>query len=125
MLVSTRIVVQYGARTQIARDWRVVNIPEEDTRRTDILRLYRGIVGHIYDTLETYNPPIGADEAPLRAMIGQTQNANFQDIPLNVCLADTVALFGVYIKFIVNMLEEESIQDVSPVEKNAFSVRLF
>ena len=42
-----------------------------------------------------------------------------------MCLADAVALFGVYIKFMVNMFEEESVQDVSPVEKNVFSVRLF
>ena len=83
---------------QVARDWRVVNIPEEDVKQTDIFRLYVGIVDHTFDSLEPYNPPIGSRDAPVRTL--KTLNAkDFQDIPLNVCVADAVALFGVYIKF--------------------------
>ena len=102
MLVSTRILIQNGRRTHVVRDWRVVSIPEEDASRTDILRLYTGICEHSYDALEPFSPPSESRNAPVRALIGRAQNAmDFQDVPLNVCVADAVSLFGVYIKFII------------------------
>ena len=30
MLVSTKILRQYSDRTQVAREWRVIQVPEED-----------------------------------------------------------------------------------------------
>ena len=72
MLVSTRLLIQTGSKTQVARDWRVVNIPEEDVRRTDIFRLYVGIVDHTFDSLELYSPPLGSRDAPVRALIDKT-----------------------------------------------------
>lgn len=91
MLVSTRVLTQTGSKMQVARDWRVVSIPEEDIRRTDILCLYTGIVDHTYNSLEPYSPPPGS-----------------RDVPLNVCVADAVALFGVYLKFIVVLEDDEA-----------------
>ena len=70
-----------------------MNISEEDVRRTDILCLYVGIVDHTFDSLEPYSPLVGSRDAPVRALIGKTQKA--KDIPLTVCVADAVALFGI------------------------------
>ena len=39
MLVSTKILCQYSDRTQVVREWRVVQVPEEDARITDISTL--------------------------------------------------------------------------------------
>ena len=59
--MSTRLLIQTGSKTQVARDWTVVNIPEEDVRRT-----------------------------------------------VTSCVADAVALFGVYIKFMIVLAEDEA-----------------
>ena len=124
--MSTRLLIQTGSKTQVARDWRVVNIPEEDVRRTDIFRLYVRIVEHTFDSLEPYSPPVGSKDAPVRALIGKTQNAkDFQDIPLNVCVADAVALFEVYIKFMIVLAEDEAAVHIPSEDsrRNAFEVR--
>ena len=53
MLVSTKIILQYLARTAVARDWRVVMIPEGDVSVT-LADLYQCIVDHALDTLEPF-----------------------------------------------------------------------
>ena len=36
----------------MAREWRVVQVPEEDARITDISTLFTRILDHVYDPLE-------------------------------------------------------------------------
>ena len=126
MLLSTKVLQRKGSKTVLVRDWRVVNIPEEDTSQTDILALYRGVCDHTYDPLEPYTPSANEKDVPLRALIGKTQNGNdFQDIPLNVNVRDAVALFGVYIKFILCVDGQDSATqqlDVTDSDRNAFQV---
>ena len=62
----------------------------------------------------------------IRALIGNAQNTNdFQDIPLNVCVADAVNAFGMYIKYIVLVDGEnvsECMQGVTGEKRDAFEV---
>ena len=125
MLLSTKIFVRKGSKTTVAREWRVVSVPDEDCRRTDLLALYNCICNHVFDEMEPYCPVDGGS-FPVRAMIGNAQNTNqFQDIPLNVCVADAVGAFGLYIKYIV-LVDGESVectQGVTGHKRNAFEVQ--
>lgn len=100
MLVSTKIVRRFSSKSQVAREWRVVHIPEEDGRDVDLATLFTRIINHTYDPLEPFCPSNEEREAPIRAEIGKTQaTTDFQGIPLSIRVADAIALFGVYIKF--------------------------
>ena len=75
MLVSTKILRQYSDRTQVVREWRVVQVPEEDARTTDISTLFTRILDHVYDPLEPFRPLETDRDAPIRAEIGSSQNS--------------------------------------------------
>ena len=126
MLLSMKIFIRKGSKTTVAREWRVVNVPDEDCRRTDLLALYNCIRNHVFDEMEPYFPVDGGS-FPVQSMIGNAQNTNeFQDIPLNVYVADAVSAFGLYIKYIV-LVDGESVectQGVTGHKTNAFEVHV-
>ena len=95
MLVSTRVLIQNGRRTHVVRGWRVVSIPKEDARRTDIAAcIIISICEHDYDAFEPFSPPSGSRDAPVRALIGRAQSAmGFQDVSLNVCYSQLALCF--------------------------------
>jgi len=100
MLVSTKIVTRRGSKIVVSRDWRVVCVPDEESTRTTLLKLFEGICNHTYDDSEPYVPTNSSYS--LTAQIGTSQRPReFQDIPLAVCVADTISSFGVYITFTV------------------------
>ena len=55
MLVSTLILLQFSNKTSVAREWRVVTIPSEDTE-VDIGTFFQCIIDHVYDPLEPFHP---------------------------------------------------------------------
>ena len=75
MLVSTKILRQYSDRTQVVREWRVVQVPEEDAHTTDISTLFTRILDHVYDPLEPFRPLETDQDAPIRAESGSSQNS--------------------------------------------------
>ena len=82
MLVSTKILHQYSDRTQVAREWRVVQVVEEDARITDIATHFTRILDHMYNPLEPFRPL--ETNSPIRAEIGSSQNnTDFQVIQSN------------------------------------------
>ena len=102
MLISTKIIRQYSSKTQVAREWRVVQVPEEDAAVMDISSLFTRIVEHVYDPLEPFIPLESDRDAPIRAEIGSSQSgSDFQGIPVTVCVANAVSLFGLYIKLYI------------------------
>ena len=125
MLLSTKIFIRKGLKTTVVREWTVVNVPDEECRRTDLLALYNCICNHEFDKMEPYFRRVDAGSFPVWAMIGNAQNTNkLQDIPLNVCVPDAVSAFGLYIKYIV-LVDGESIkctQGVTGHKRNAFEV---
>ena len=44
MLLSTRIVFQFAARTALTRDWRVVNVPDDESGRQGWMSTIVGVV---------------------------------------------------------------------------------
>ena len=82
--------------------------------RPTVLALYNCICMHVFDQMAPYCP-VDRGSFPVRALIGNTQNTNeFQDIPLNVCVADAVRAFGLYIMYIV-ILNGESVECIEGV----------
>ena len=73
MLISTRILRRYASKTLVARDWRVVDIPDENAATTNLSILYQNICSHSYDALEPFQPAPEDVDAPLKAEIGSTQ----------------------------------------------------
>ncbi len=73
--------------------------------------------------MEPYSPDPG-----LGPLIGNSQTNNFQDLPLNVCVADAVSAFGLYINYIVlaetENQESSSMEEVTVTKsrRNAFDV---
>ena len=124
--MSTRIVFQFSSRTVLARDWRVVNIPDDESNSVDFVDVYTKITEHALDPLEPFVLPEDKRNAPIRVKIGRSQNANdFQDVPLTVKVSEAVSLFGVYVKFFVQCEDVPcSSQNTvsSHPEKNAFQV---
>ena len=109
MLISTKIFRQYSERTQVVREWRVVEIPEEDAQITDISTFYTRILDHVYDPLEPFRPLETDQDTPICAEIGSSQSsADFQGIPVTVCIADTVSQFGLYFKLYILHENEEA-----------------
>ncbi len=100
MLLSTKILVQLSTKTTLVRDWRIVNIPNEDSRSIDVATLFSRILEHVYDPFEPFVPTTADISASIRAAIGGSQHGDFQDLPLTVCVADVVQ-FGVYMKFFI------------------------
>ena len=100
MLLSTRIAVQYSTKTSVVRDWRVVNVPSEDSTTISVATLFSRILDHVYDPLEPFEPTSADRIAPIRAAVGSSQKGDFQDLPLTVRVAD-VLTFGVYLKFFI------------------------
>ena len=124
MLVSTKILRQYSDRTQVVREWRVVQVPEEDARTTDISTLFHRILDYVYDLLEPFRPLKTDQDAPIRAEIGSSQNStDFQGIPVTVCITDAVSF---YIKlFILCENEEATCLQTAQRGRNAFEVSLY
>ena len=127
MLLSTRIVFQFAARTTLARDWRVVNVPDDEFSNVNFVDLYVKIVEHSLDALEPLVLPEDKKNAPIRVQIGRSQNASdFQDVPLTVKVSDALALFGVYVKFFVQCEEPPcSSTSIPDSGRNAFQVSIF
>ena len=127
MLLSTRIVFQFAARTTLARDWRVVNVPDDESNNVNFIDLYVKIVEHSLDALEPLILPEDKKNAPIRVQIGRSQNASdFQDVPLTVKVSDALALFGVYVKFFVQCEEPPcSSTSIPGSGRNAFEVSIF
>lgn len=124
MLVSTKILRQYADRTQVVREWRVVQVPEEDACITDISTLFVRILDHVYDPMEPFRPLETGRDAPIRAEIGSSQNGtDFQGIPVTVCISDAVG-FGLYIKFYILHENEEASSSQTSRRRNAFEVSL-
>ena len=124
MLISTKILRKHSSKTTVVRDWRVVQVPEEDAAVTSISTLFKRLCDHVYDPMEPFQPTQTDKEAPVRAEIGSSQKgSDFQSIPLSVMLGDAVNLFGLYIKLYI-LVEEEENMDASavPLEKNALEV---
>ena len=88
----------------MARDWRVVNVPDDKLKDVNFIDLYMKIVEDTLDLLELFVLPKNKKNAPIRVQIGENLNAsNFQDVPLTVKVSDAVALFGLYVKFFVQL----------------------
>ena len=105
MLVSTKILIQLSSKTTLARDWRVVNIPEEDSRTIDVATLFSRIAEHVYDPLEPLVLTAADATASIRAAVGASQQGSFQGLPLAVCVADAIQ-FGIYMKFFIIRSDE-------------------
>lgn len=122
MLVSTLILLQYSNKTSVARDWRVITIPSEDTE-VDIGTFFQRIIDHVYDPLEPFQPTPRDRSSPLRASVGATQKGDFQEIPLIASLPEVTRTFGIYLKFFI--VHEDQADDSSAVRtsRNAFEVR--
>ena len=101
------------------RDWRVVSIPEEAIPTYfACIPVFASIA-----TMHWSHSALRLNQGML--LIGRAQNAmDFQDVLLNVCVADAVSLFGVYIKFII-MLEDDLSSPQVPCNssRNAFEGR--
>lgn len=114
--------MQYATRTALARDWRVVNIPNEDGGSTDVATFFLRMLQHVYDSLEPFVPTQADKEAPIRAAIGSSQKSDFQDVPLTVYVADVATMFGVYMKFYI-LREDVDVDVACPSNRrNAFEV---
>lgn len=107
-----------GDETTLARDWRVVNIPDEDSRGIDVATLFRRILDHFYDPLEPFVPAPADYSASIRAAVGRSQQGDF------VCVADVVQ-FGVYMKFFVLRDAASEATAVSSNIRNAAEVSFF
>ena len=122
MLVSTRILLQFSTRTSVAREWRVVTIPSEDSD-VDIATFFQRIIDHVYDHLEPFQPTPADKRSPLRASVGATQKGDFQEIPLIASLAEVTRTFGIYLKFfIIHEDVDEPCSSSTQAQKNAFEV---
>ena len=44
MLLSLRIVFQFATRTALARDWRVVNVPNDESHAINFIDVYLKII---------------------------------------------------------------------------------
>ena len=51
LLLSSQIVFQFATRTALARDWRVVNVPDDKSKDVNFIDFYMKIVEHILDPL--------------------------------------------------------------------------
>ena len=76
-------MLQLSTKITVARDCRVVSVPEEDSKVIDAAALFSRILEHVYDPLE----PTSADStASVRAAIGGSQQGRFQDLPFNIIM---------------------------------------
>lgn len=105
---------------------RVVQVPEEDERSTDISTLFTRILDDVYDPLEPFRPLETDRDAPMRAEIGSFQNStDFQGIPVMVFIVDAVSFFGLYIKlYILHENKEATSSHAIQWRRNAFEVSL-
>ena len=124
MLLSSRVVFQFVSRTVLARDWRVVNVPDDESNVVNFIDLYTKIVEHSLDPLEPFVLPDDKKNAPIRVKIGRSQtSSDFQDVPLTVKVSEAVELFGLYVKFFVQCEDLPcSSQSVPHSGRNAFQV---
>ena len=83
---STRILLQFCTRTTLVWEWRVVNIPNEDSRAMDVATLFRRILDQFYDSLEPFVPTPADYDASIRAAIGVSQQGDFQDLNSAHCV---------------------------------------
>ena len=123
MLLSTRIFIWLAAKTTLVRDWRVVNIESEESRSIDVGTLFSRILDHVYDPLEPFIPTPADKSASFAAAIGGSQQGDFQDLPLSVCVADAIQ-FGVYLKFFI-IREDPGVAVVCSSIRNAAEVSSF
>ena len=122
MLISTKIILQYSDKIALGRDWRVVSLPDADSKAIDILTLFVRISNKVYDALDPFILSPTQRGAPIRAEIGRTQKGDFQDVSLSICVADVVDMFGLYVKFYI-LLEDLDVPTIT-LERNAYDVRL-
>ena len=64
---------QFVSRTVLARDWRVVNVPDDESNIVNFIDLYTKIVEHSLDPLEPFVLPDDKKNAPIRVKIGRSQ----------------------------------------------------
>ena len=119
MLVSTLIL---SNKTSVAREWRVVTIPSEDTE-VDIGTFFQCIIDHVYDPLEPFHPTPRDRNSPLRASVGTTQKGDFQEIPLIASLAEVARTFGIYLKFFIILEDQTDDSSTIRSSRNAFEVK--
>ena len=124
LLVSIKMVFQYLTKTAIARDWRVVMVPEDECSTVTFADLYQKILNHVLDPMEPFILPEEQKDASIRVQIGKEQTGSFQDIPLAVRVADAMPTFGIYIKYFIQCedLPGTSVPVNNP-RRNAFEVR--
>ncbi len=123
MLISTVIIRKLAFRSVIAREWRVVQVPDEDCAATTIVVLYENICKHAYDPMEPFILSVVEEEAALMAQIGSSQtSSDFQSIPVTISIGDACSLFGIYLKLFL-LVEQSPVAVVVPVKQgNAFKV---
>ena len=101
---------EFSTNTRVVRDWRVVSIPDEDSRSIDVATLFFRILDHVYDLMEPFNPYSADKKAAIYVEVGSSQAASFQGVPLSASIAELVA-FGSYLKFYI--LHEDQVSTVS------------
>ena len=101
-----------------------MQVPDEDASVIDISGLFTRILERVYDPLETFVPLEGDRDAPIRAEIESSQSgSDFQGIPITICDANAVSLFGLYIKvYILHKDEGASTSSSTLLRRNAFEV---
>ena len=75
MLLSTRIVYQFATRTALAREWRVVMVPDDECSTVNFIDLYLKIVNHTLDPLEPFVLPEDKNNSPIRVRIGKSKRS--------------------------------------------------
>ena len=99
MLVSTRVLIQNGRRTHVVRGWRVVSIPKEDARRTDIAACIPVFTS--MTTIRWSHSVLRLDQGmfPVPAVIGRAQSAmDFQDVSLQRLRRGSVFVYLIFVK---------------------------
>ena len=72
------------------KPWRVVSLPDADSKAIDISTLFVRISNKVYDALDPFILSPTQRGAPIRAEIGRSQKGDFQDVSLSICVADVV-----------------------------------
>ena len=68
-----KILLQLSTKINVARDWRVVSVPEEDSKVIDVAALFSRILEHVYNPLEPFVPTSADSTASIRAAVGGSQ----------------------------------------------------
>ena len=115
LLVCSKVVGRQRKARTLLRDWRIVSLGErgEELSFTD---LFTGIVEHRFDPSETLSLPSVYTGQPILCEIGQSKSGDFQTVPVHVQVAEAVALFGIYIQFVIDAAAEKEVSFTYPID---------